>query len=75
MLFWSPVYINERLGTNTATSGMLSSLFDLAGPLGTLTGGLVSDRLFDSRRIPVSVLALFCLAALMMAFPFFRLIA
>jgi OPA family sugar phosphate sensor protein UhpC-like MFS transporter len=73
LLFWSPVYINERLGTGTATSGLLSSLFDLAGPLGTLTGGLVSDRLFQSRRMPVSVLALFCLAALMTVFPFLPL--
>jgi OPA family sugar phosphate sensor protein UhpC-like MFS transporter len=73
LLFWSPVYINERLGTGTATSGLLSSMFDLAGPLGTLTGGLVSDRIFQSRRMPVSVLALFCLAALMVVFPFIPL--
>lgn len=69
-LFWSPVYISERLGTNTATSGSLSSLFDLGGPLGSLLGGLISDRLFSSKRIPISVLALFALAALVIALPF-----
>ena len=68
ILAWSPVYVNELLGTGTATSGLLGSMFDLAGPLGTLTGGLISDRLFRSKRIPISVIALFCLAAFMMAF-------
>jgi sugar phosphate permease len=63
LLFWSPVFINERLGTGTATSGLLSSMFDLAGPIGTLVGGLVSDKIFQARRMPVSVLALFTLAA------------
>jgi OPA family sugar phosphate sensor protein UhpC-like MFS transporter len=70
LLFWSPVYISERLGTDTAASGLLSSMFDLAGPLGTLVGGVLSDRIFGSKRMPVSVLSLFCLAVLMVIFPY-----
>ena len=70
LLFWSPVYIAERLGTDTLQSGWLSSMFDLAGPVGTLVGGITSDKIFQSKRMPVSVLALFCLAALMVVFPF-----
>jgi OPA family sugar phosphate sensor protein UhpC-like MFS transporter len=70
LLFWSPVYISERLGTDTEASGVLSSMFDLAGPLGTLAGGVLSDRIFGSKRMPVSVLSLFCLAALMVIFPY-----
>jgi OPA family sugar phosphate sensor protein UhpC-like MFS transporter len=70
LLFWSPVYIAERLGTDTLQSGWLSGMFDLAGPIGTLVGGIMSDKLFRSKRMPVSVLALFCLAALMVVFPF-----
>jgi OPA family sugar phosphate sensor protein UhpC-like MFS transporter len=73
LLFWSPVYISERMGTGTAASGLLSSMFDLAGPVGTMVGGLVSDKLFQSRRMPISVLALFCLAALMLVFPYIPL--
>ena len=68
LLSWSPVYVNELLGTSTAGSGILGSMFDLAGPLGTLAGGIVSDRLFKSKRIPVSVIALFCLAIIMASF-------
>jgi OPA family glycerol-3-phosphate transporter-like MFS transporter len=70
LLFWSPVYIADRLGTDTLQSGWLSSMFDLAGPVGTLAGGIMSDKLFQSKRMPVSVLALFGLAALMVVFPF-----
>jgi OPA family glycerol-3-phosphate transporter-like MFS transporter len=70
LLFWSPVYISERLGTDTAASGLLSSMFDLAGPLGTLFGGVVSDRIFSSKRMPICVLALFALAILMIVFPY-----
>jgi OPA family sugar phosphate sensor protein UhpC-like MFS transporter len=70
ILFWSPVYINERLGTGAAESGLLGSLFDLAGPIGTLAGGYLSDRMFQSRRIPVGVLALMSLAVLMITFQY-----
>jgi len=68
ILSWSPVYINERLGTGTATSGVLGSMFDLAGPVGTLAGGYLSDRVFKSKRMPMAVIALFCLAIVMAAF-------
>jgi OPA family sugar phosphate sensor protein UhpC-like MFS transporter len=70
MLYWSPVYVNELLGTGTATSGFLGSLFDLAGPIGSLAGGFLSDRVFKSKRMPACVIALFLLAALMAGFRF-----
>jgi OPA family sugar phosphate sensor protein UhpC-like MFS transporter len=73
LLFWSPVYIAERMGTDTAQSGWLSSMFDLAGPIGTLVGGIASDKVFQSKRMPVAVMALLCLAALMLVFPFIPL--
>src|SRR5262249_4094243 len=70
LLFWSPVYINELLGTGTASSGFLGSMFDLAGPVGPLAGGFISDHWFRAKRIPICVLALFCLALFMGAFRF-----
>jgi OPA family sugar phosphate sensor protein UhpC-like MFS transporter len=70
MLYWSPVYVSELLGTSTATSGFLGSLFDLAGPVGSLAGGVLSDRLFKSKRMPVCVISLFTLAVLMATFRF-----
>jgi OPA family sugar phosphate sensor protein UhpC-like MFS transporter len=73
ILYWSPVYVNERLGTGTTESGILGSMFDLAGPIGTLAGGYISDRLFHSKRMPVSVIALMALALLMILFQFLPL--
>jgi len=70
LLYWSPVFVNDLLGTDTATSGILGSMSELAGPLGTLAGGFISDRLFKSKRIPICVIALFCLAVCMAAFRF-----
>jgi OPA family glycerol-3-phosphate transporter-like MFS transporter len=73
ILYWSPVYVNERLGTGTTASGILGSMFDLAGPLGTLAGGYLSDRLFQSRRMPVGVIALLILAVVMITFQYLPL--
>jgi OPA family glycerol-3-phosphate transporter-like MFS transporter len=70
LLYWAPVFVNDLLGTGTATSGFLGSMFDLAGPVGTLAGGFISDRLFKSKRIPICVISLFCLAICMAAFRF-----
>lgn len=58
VLLWSPFFINERLGTGEASSGLLGGMFELAGPLSVLFGGYMSDRLFGSRRIPMCVIAL-----------------
>jgi len=73
LLYWSPVYVNERLDTGTTESGVLGSMFDLAGPIGTLAGGYISDRVFQSKRMPVAVIALMSLAVLMLMFPYLPL--
>jgi OPA family sugar phosphate sensor protein UhpC-like MFS transporter len=70
ILMWSPVYINELLGTGAASSGFLGSMFDLAGPLGTLAGGIISDRLFAAKRMPICVIGLFGAAIAMIGFRF-----
>ncbi len=70
LMFWSPVYLNERLATGTAESGILGSLFDLAGPLGIFAGGWVSDRVFGSRRFPVIATTLLAGGLALAALPF-----
>jgi OPA family glycerol-3-phosphate transporter-like MFS transporter len=67
---WGPKYLHERLGTDMLESGLLSALFELAGPISVLLGGLASDRLFSSRRMPVCVICLFILGITLFAFPF-----
>jgi len=66
LMFWAPVYLNERLGTGVAESGILGSLFDMAGPIGIFAGGWASDRIFRARRVPVMVVALAAGAAALM---------
>ena len=68
ILFWSPLYLNEKLGTGIAESGFLSGMFELAGPLGVICGGFLSDLVFRSRRMPVCVIFFFLLSILLFLF-------
>lgn len=65
VLFWGPVYMNEKLGTDMVGSGFLSSLFEVAGPVSVLLAGVLTDKFFGSRRMPVCVICLLSLAVLM----------
>ncbi|HYG21789.1 MAG TPA: MFS transporter [Verrucomicrobiae bacterium] len=67
ILFWGPKYIYDRLGSDMAEAGILSSMFELAGPFSILLMGVVSDRVFGARRMPVSILCLFLLGGLLFA--------
>jgi OPA family sugar phosphate sensor protein UhpC-like MFS transporter len=68
ILFWAPMYIKEHLGTGMTESAIISVCFELGGPVGVVFGGYVSDRIFGSRRMPISVLALFALGAMLLVF-------
>jgi sugar phosphate permease len=67
ILLWGPKYLNERLGTSVTQSGAMGALFELAGPVSVLAAGVLSDKLFRSRRIPISVLCLVGMSALLFA--------
>ena len=65
IFLWGPKYLNDKLGTGVYESSFLSSAFDIAGPVSVLLGGLVSDWLFRSKRVPVIVLSLLSLSVLL----------
>jgi len=67
---WGPKFMNDSLGTNMLESGALSILFELAGPVSVFLGGFISDRIFNSRRIPVCVICLVVVAGLLVTLPF-----
>jgi OPA family sugar phosphate sensor protein UhpC-like MFS transporter len=69
ILYWAPLYVKRRLGTEVAESGILGSLFELGGPAGVLLGGYFSDRIFQSKRMPVTILGLIATAAIVVAMP------
>ena len=65
ILFWGPKYINDKLGTGMAESGFISAMFELAGPFSVILAGLVSDKIFGARRMPVSIICLLLLGVLL----------
>jgi OPA family sugar phosphate sensor protein UhpC-like MFS transporter len=68
ILFWGPKYINSKLGSGMTESGALSALFELAGPAAALGGGILSDKVFGTRRVPVCVICLLLLGGLLVSF-------
>jgi sugar phosphate permease len=65
ILFWGPKFVSEQLGAGMAESGLLNGLFELAGPMSVLIAGVVSDRYFGSRRVPITVICLLLLAGML----------
>ncbi|MCB9770823.1 MAG: MFS transporter [Candidatus Omnitrophica bacterium] len=68
ILFWGPKYVNEASGSGMAESALVSAMFELAGPLGVLFAGVVSDKIFKSRRMPIAVIMLGVLAIVLFYF-------
>ncbi len=68
ILFSAPLYLSQKLGTDAFESGLVGAAFELAGPAGVLIGGWASDKVFSSRRMPMSVMALVLLAVLLFFF-------
>jgi len=55
---WSPYFLNKNFGLAGDNAGYLSTVFDMAGFLGVLFAGFVSDRFFKGRRSLLSFLML-----------------
>lgn len=68
ILFWGPLFVNETLGTSMTESALISVSFFLAGPVSVLVAGYASDKLFNSRRMPYSIISLFILAVVLFFF-------
>jgi len=47
---WGPLAIEELFGTDAATAGYISTVFDWVGFVGVLAAGWASDRFFFGRR-------------------------
>ena len=62
LLFWLPFYMAQELNYGTGEAGYTSVAFDVAGVFGVILAGLISDRLFRSRRAPPAVLMMLALA-------------
>ncbi|MBT8087789.1 MAG: glycerol-3-phosphate transporter [Gammaproteobacteria bacterium] len=58
VLDWAPTYLSEAKQFSFADSGWAYALYEFAGIPGTLLCGWVSDRVFNGRRAPASILFL-----------------
>lgn len=56
--FWFGIYLVEVLGFSTVEAGYLQVPFPLAGLVGSIAAGAISDRMFAARRAPVSAIML-----------------
>jgi predicted MFS family arabinose efflux permease len=59
---WGTAYLTDELRLSLGLSGVLVAVFPAVGILSRISGGVLSDRLFDGRRRPV-LLGSFCVAA------------
>jgi nitrate/nitrite transporter NarK len=59
---WMPTYLQDRYQLSLARSGLFAAIFPAIGLFSRASSGLLSDRVFGSRRKPVVALA-FLLAA------------
>lgn len=53
---WAPFFLERNFGLKGDDAGYLSTVFDLAGVAGVVVTGLLSDKLFKSRRAGVSLM-------------------
>ena len=58
VLDWAPTYLNEAKGFSFEESGWAYAMYEWAGIPGTLLCGYLSDRLFQGRRAPASIIYL-----------------
>ncbi len=66
LYFWGPKYVAERLDSGAYVSAMTTAALPLGGALGVLLSGYLSDKVFQSRRMPVSVISLVATAMVML---------
>lgn len=50
---WLPTYLTTEVGIARSTAGLLTAAFPAMGVLSRAGGGVVSDRVFGGRRVPV----------------------
>ncbi|MGI4850562.1 MAG: MFS transporter [Janthinobacterium lividum] len=53
IFFWAPMFLKEVKGVSLAIAGLQLAAFEIAGLLGGISAGWLSDHVFDGRRGPV----------------------
>ena len=69
-LDWAPTHLKEVHGSSVATAALQAAVLPLAGALGALTSGWLTDRFFQSRRAPVIAMLLLVVGAFTIAYDY-----
>ena len=56
ILDWAPTFLVEAKGSSIAGAGLKTAGFEIAGIVGAIFAGYLSDKIFKGRRGPVNVL-------------------
>jgi OPA family glycerol-3-phosphate transporter-like MFS transporter len=67
-LDWAPGHLAKVQQSGAWASALKTSVFPLAGAVGALSSGWITDRFFQSRRAPVCALLLLAVGALTLAY-------
>ena len=67
-LDWAPGHLSEAQHSDAWSAAMKTAVFPLAGALGALSSGWITDRFFQSRRAPVCAVLLGCVGMLTLAY-------
>jgi OPA family sugar phosphate sensor protein UhpC-like MFS transporter len=65
--FWGPKYVFESLGSDAYASAMTAAAMPIGGLVGVIGIGYVSDKWFQARRAPATIISLLLTAAIMLA--------
>lgn len=68
-LDWAPTYFFEVQKAAISTAAYKALIFPVAGSIGALTAGWISDKFFRGRRAPMAVVMLFLLGLFALYFP------
>ena len=68
-LSWAPTYFFEVQKAAISSAAFKSLIFPLAGSLGALSAGWISDKFFQSKRAPIAVFMLLILILAVWFFP------
>jgi OPA family sugar phosphate sensor protein UhpC-like MFS transporter len=58
---WAPYLLQQHYGLKGSEAGFVSTIFDIAGFLGVIALGVLSDRLFRGRRVGISMIFVLCM--------------
>jgi OPA family glycerol-3-phosphate transporter-like MFS transporter len=67
-LDWAPGHLEEVQHSSAWASALKAAVFPLAGALGALSSGWITDRFFQSRRAPVCAILLVAVSVLTLAY-------